>query len=243
MAYFKRGLNATDSPFYSHTLRWSNAARLQRFLRKPPAHGANPEIDLTPLPRGFETWSPLGQAQYLEIVTFLSPYLLSSQGDRMGMAHSVEGRFPFLDYRVVEFCERLPSRLKLRGLREKRLLREVGRKYLPPEIWTRRKRPYRAPVHRCFFGGGPSTEYARELLSPPAVDDAGLFDPQAVSRLAAKAASGAQLSEADDMAVAGILSAQLVHHQFVRDFRTRISTLRPADRVKVVDLVVKEMAH
>ncbi|MCU0508282.1 MAG: asparagine synthase (glutamine-hydrolyzing) [Anaerolineae bacterium] len=243
MAYFKRGLSATDSPFYSHTLRWSNAARLKRFLRQPPAQGAHPEFDLTPLPRDFEMWSPLGQAQYLEIVTFLAPYLLSSQGDRMGMAHSVEGRFPFLDYRVVEFCGRLPSRHKLRGLREKRLLREVGRKYLPPEIWTRRKRPYRAPIHRCFFGDDSATEYARELLSPRAVADAGLFDAQAVSQLAAKAASGAQLSEADDMAVAGILSAQLVHQQFVRDFRSRISTLRPADRVKVVDQVAKETTH
>ena len=68
-------------------------------------------------------WSPLAQAQYLEVATFMSPYLLSSQGDRMMAANSVEGRFPFLDHRVVEFCNRLLPRFKLRGLQEKLVLR------------------------------------------------------------------------------------------------------------------------
>src|SRR2546429_7300173 len=49
------------------------------------------------------------RAQHLEITVFLSQYLLSSQGDRMAMAHSVEGRYPFLDFRMVEFCNRLRS--------------------------------------------------------------------------------------------------------------------------------------
>ncbi|HXJ55473.1 MAG TPA: asparagine synthase-related protein, partial [Verrucomicrobiae bacterium] len=71
--------------------------------------------------------------------------------DRVAMAHSVEGRFPFLDYRVVEFCSRLPADLKLRGLTEKYLLKKLGERWLPQEIWRRRKRPYRAPIHRSFF--------------------------------------------------------------------------------------------
>ena len=53
-----------------------------------------------------------------------------------------KGRFPFLDHRVVEFCNRLPPRLKLRGLTEKYLLKRLSRRWLPEEIWRRPKRPY-----------------------------------------------------------------------------------------------------
>ena len=243
MAFFKRDLTATDATFYSHAIRWNNATRLQRFMLDPNAAGKHLEEELVPIPRGFKTWSHFGQAQYLEIVTFLSPYLLSSQGDRVAMGHSVEGRFPFLDYRLVEFCGRLPTRYKMRGLREKWLLRQVGRKLLPPEIWTRRKRPYRAPIQRSFFGADGATAYAQELLSERAIQEAGLFNPQAVAQLVRKAASGAQLSEVDDMAVAGILSTQLVHQQFVKDFNSRLSELRPNDRVKVASHTHEELAR
>ena len=104
--FFKRGLLETDSPFYSHTIRWTNTARARRFLADGKDVGTIP--DNITIPAGFSSWPELCQAQYWEIVTFLSPYLLSSQGDRMAMAHSVEGRYPFLDYRVIEFCNRLP---------------------------------------------------------------------------------------------------------------------------------------
>jgi asparagine synthase (glutamine-hydrolysing) len=135
---------------------------------------------------------------------------------------------------MVEFANRLPPRLKLRGLREKWLLRQMGRTLLPDDIWTRRKRPYRAPIQRSFFNNDPATAYVGELLSEKSVSEAGLFNPQAVAQLVAKARSGASLSENDDMAVAGILSAQLVHEQFVKQIQTRRATLLPTDRVKVI---------
>ena len=128
------------------------------------------------LPAGFRDWPPLGQAQYLEMTVFLSQYLLSSQGDRVAMAHSVEGRYPFLDYRVVEFCNRLPPGLKLRGLMEKWLLRRVASSHLPAEIWQRPKRPYRAPIHTSFFSES-APDYVADLLSPAALEESGLFDP------------------------------------------------------------------
>ena len=55
---------------------------------------------------------PLGRDQYVEAHTLMSGYLLSSQGDRMAMANSIEGRFPFLDHRVIEFANRLPPQLQ-----------------------------------------------------------------------------------------------------------------------------------
>jgi asparagine synthase (glutamine-hydrolysing) len=168
------------------------------------------------LPTSFSRWSALAQAQYLEIVTFLSPYLLSSQGDRVAMAHSVEGRYPFLDYRVVEFCNRLPADQKQRGLTEKWLLRQLAKRLVPSEIWRRTKRPYRAPIQRTFLSSVLGADYVGEMLSSSAIRRSGLFNAGAVEKLVRKARGEAQLSEVDEMALVGILSTQLVDHWFVR---------------------------
>jgi asparagine synthase (glutamine-hydrolysing) len=178
-------------------------------------------------------WHPLHRAQYLEITVFLSQYLLSSQGDRVGMANSVEGRFPFLDYRIVEFCNQLPPDLKLRGLTEKFLLKRLARQWLPDEIWMRPKRPYRAPIQKSFFN--PSTvEKTKEILSPVAVEAAGLFKPGAVQQLVDKAERGARLSETDDMALVGMLSSQIVYKYFIADYRMP-APLSCNDNIKVCD--------
>lgn len=233
-AFFRKNLTDTASPTYSHAIRWTNTARTWRFLAgADPAAAAQP-LALT-LPDGFESWSALGQAQYLEMTSFLSPYLLSSQGDRMAMAHSVEGRYPFLDVRVVEFCNRLPPNLKMNVLTEKYLLKMLGRKYLPDSIWQRVKRPYRAPIHRSFFAR--PLGFVNELLAPDALRESGYFEPEAVNRLAAKAAGGAHLSEVEDMALVGVLSTQLVHQQFVRSFDTSGADRYTPEHVKVVDQV------
>jgi len=240
ISFFKKQLTETEMPFYSHLIRWSNGARLQRLLANPPqATPLEQAEQLIPIPAKFHQWSPLARAQYLEITTFLSPYLLSSQGDRVAMANSVEGRFPFLDYRVVEFCNRLPAQLKLRGLNEKWLLRQLASKLLPADIWQRRKRPYRAPIHRSFFHAN-TPDYVTELLSESALKESGLFNPLAVEQLVRKTQSGLQLSEVDDMAIAGVLSAQLTYHHFVKDLNTRLSPITDSDRVKVVTNNMKE---
>lgn len=228
-AFFKKNLTDTDSPWYSHAIRWSNTARTWRFFVDPPEMGALQPESLR-LPAAFAQWSPLAQAQYVEFHTFLSPYLLSSQGDRMAMAHSVEGRYPFLDYRVIEFCNRLPSHLKLEVLTEKYLLKQLGRKYVPETIWQRVKRPYRAPIHRSFFPGQP-LDWVQELTSESALRGSGYFQPDAVARLMTKAAQGGAMSEVDDMALVGILSTQLLHHQFVDHFSTEAESTPPMLRV------------
>jgi asparagine synthase (glutamine-hydrolysing) len=149
----------------------------------------------------------------------------------MGMAHSIEGRFPFLDYRVVEFCNGLPAPLKMRGLTEKYLLKQVGKKWLPKEIWHRPKRPYRAPIHGSFFNE-TTAEYVTELLSPGQIRETGYFNPHAVGQLVRKIREGKAVSESDDMALAGILSTQLVHRKFIQDFRLS-PTLSETEKVKV----------
>jgi len=195
--------------------------------------GDTPGSDLTSwLPRCFGGWGPLQRAQYLESKLFLSGYLLSSQGDRVGMAHSIETRLPFLDYRVVEFCGRLPSALKLQGLKDKRLLRQLGRELLPPEVWTRPKRPYRAPIHRSFFGRS-RLEYVAEMLAPETLRSTGFFNAAAVGKLVERVKSGAHIGETDDMALAGILSTQLAHHHFVSRFRADRPVSETEDDLKL----------
>jgi asparagine synthase (glutamine-hydrolysing) len=105
-SFFRRGLNEVDSPTYSHSVRWENTSQIKTFfsgdLRNTVEQGETFEDRfIASLPGDFMTWDPLSRAQYTEISVFLSNYLLSSQGDRMAMAHAVEGRFPFLDHRVV----------------------------------------------------------------------------------------------------------------------------------------------
>jgi asparagine synthase (glutamine-hydrolysing) len=221
-AFFRTGLTDVDSPHYSHAVRWRNNSRTRRFFSDDVVHAVQSEgrdsIGSLGYPPRFNEWGPLERSQYLESTIFLSQYLLSSQGDRVAMAHSVEGRYPFLDHRVVEFCMRLPSNLKLNGLKDKVLLRTLGRELLPDQIWRRPKRPYRAPIHRSFFHDG-TPDYLQELLSPAQIKAAGLFRPLAVSRLVDKVRSGNPLGETDDMALAGIISTQLTHQQFVADFR------------------------
>jgi len=151
------------------------------------------------------------------------------------MANSVEGRFPFLDYRMVEFANQLPARLKLRGLHDKYILREASRDWLPAEIRERPKRPYRAPIHRCFFGS-QRPEYIDDLLSESAVVRAGVFEPAAVTRLVKRIESGAALGETDDMAVAGVISTQLIHSQFMEGFGD-IAPVGGKDNVKYSKLL------
>jgi asparagine synthase (glutamine-hydrolysing) len=233
-AFFRENLTEVQAADYSHAVRWRNGRRNCRFLSEEVQRAATPlntgliEEQLHPR---FRDWEPLARAQYLEIKIFLSQYLLSSQGDRVAMAHSIEGRFPFLDHRVVAFCNRLPPNLKLRGLTEKYLLKKLGRRWLPAEIWTRPKRPYRAPIHRCFFNG-TEPEYVRDLLSPEQLKATGLFNPSAVGQLVRKIREGRSIGETEDMALAGILSTQLVHFHFVSGFRSR-SPVGMNDKVKV----------
>jgi asparagine synthase (glutamine-hydrolysing) len=233
-AFFGQGLLDTQARDYSHRLRWRTTARAKRFFSEDLNQRLG-EAGVQPgpgYPAGFDRWDPLHRAQYLEISIFLSQYLLSAQSDRMAMGHSVEGRFPFLDHRVVAFCNQLPPTLKLRGLTEKFLLKELGRAWLPPDITDRPKQPFRAPIHAAFYGGRPA-EYLEELLSPAAIRRAGCFEPQRVDNLVARVKQGQALGETDDMALAGIISTQLVERQFVSAFQAA-TPLGEADDVKVV---------
>lgn len=221
--FFRFGMLELDDPLYSHRPRFRTSSRNLRFLSASTLETVRdvgePEARLLArLPEGYALMGPLGQAQYLEITTFLTGFLLHSQGDRMLMANSLEGRFPFLDPHVAEFAAALPERLRVRDIREKYLLRRSLRGLLPPEINNRPKRPYRAPILRPFFGPG-APAYVAEMLAEDRVAATGLFNAPSVAKLAEKAARYAEvgLSESDEMGLVGILSTMLLHEELVRN--------------------------
>lgn len=234
--FYRRGLLDTDDPLYSHRLRFANTARCLRLLQprilEAAARDGDPaERILERLPAGFEGFTPLGQAQYLEIMTFLDQYLLHSQGDRMLMGNSVEGRFPFLDYRVAELAAALPDRLRLHGLNEKHLLKKAVAPFLPPEIVGRTKRPYRAPIAQVFVGP-QAPAYVGEILARDRLEAAGVFDPDAVARLLRKCESATTqgIGETDEMALVGTVSTMLLHDRLIE----RPSLAAPAVPTRVV---------
>jgi asparagine synthase (glutamine-hydrolysing) len=226
-AFFRNGLGEVDDPLYSHLPRFNLTRRATRFFsddlrRSLGGYDALQELRER-LPAAFRTWHPLSQAQYLETAFLLPGYILSSQGDRVAMAHGVEGRFPFLDHRVVEFAARIPPRLKLKGLREKHILRYALGRHLPAAISERPKQPYRAPDSESFFGAG-APDYVEELLSAPALERSGYFSPEAVRKLAAKCRAGGPIGVGDNMAFIGVLSTQLLDLMFIR--RSAVSPQR-----------------
>jgi asparagine synthase (glutamine-hydrolysing) len=222
--FFSKSLSDISSPAYSHIIRWENTAQIKSFFIQEIQDGVDKEGSfadrfLGTLPSDFMSWNPLSRAQYTEISIFLSNYLLSSQGDRMAMAHAVEGRFPFLDHRVVEFACRVPPHFRLRGLREKFILRKAAIQVVPAALANRPKRPYRAPISRCFLGNPPK-DYVEEFLSESTLRHSGYFQSAKVAKLVEKCRKqeGFLLSERENMALVGILSTQLLHYQFIQNF-------------------------
>ncbi len=225
--FFGRGLTGADDPYYSHRIRWQNTAWATAVLSpdlRRLAEGPDGDRSLAgALPDGWLQRPALDRAQMIEIATFLSPYLLSCQGDRVAMGHGVEVRYPFLDPEVVEFCLGLPPRLRLRGLTDKAVLRRMGVRHLPVEIWNRPKKPYRAPMTQAFFAPGPA-DYVDELLSPGALAAWGLADPGPAGRLVDKARrqSGRMSGEREEMALVGLLTLQLLGRFFLQGFAGRV---------------------
>jgi len=218
--FFGYKLNETDNPFYSHLLRWNNSNHIKKHLSaglKSHLNDYSPLDELSgKLPDGFDNWDHLAKAQWLETSIFMSGYLLSSQGDRMGMANSVEGRYPFLDYRVIEFCAGLPAEYKLKGLNEKYLLKKVMKGNIPESILKRPKQPYRAPIKSVFLSENPP-EYVRYMLSDSYTRKTGIFDYDSVSSVISRIKKTDIASEMDNMILTAVISTHLLNYQFIEN--------------------------
>lgn len=211
-AFFGADAAALDDPLFSHRPRLRSTAAAKLFFSgdlKARLQGYDAAGEMAErLPPRFSRWHPLHQAQYLETRYLLPGYILSSQGDRMAMGNGVEGRFPFLDHRLVEFAATLPPSMKLNGLKEKYLLRKAFADRLPGVITHRIKQPYRAPDSRAFTG--PNTpDYVRATLDPQRIARSGLFNAGAVDKLVRKCSAQSAPGFRDDTAFVGILSTEM----------------------------------
>ncbi len=237
--FFGYKLSETDSPIYSHLLRWNNTTRINNYLSgqyKAQTEGYKPiehiekffEQDL----KGLDS---LTKAQYIEISLFMSGYLLSSQGDRMAMANSIEGRYPFLDHRIIEFCMSVHPDLKLKILNEKYLLKKMMNGRLPDPILNRSKQAYRAPIKSVFLSDNIPA-HLQELLSEEKISEFGIFDLEKVRLLFNKMKTKNQFSEIDNMALTAILSTQVLYDQFIK---RNVPELNDSNTIKLDKIIIE----
>lgn len=209
---------APDDPLRSHLTRAEATATVKAFYRPDLADELEDEGSLerlrAALPESFAGWPALERAAWLEHATLLSPYLLAAQGDRVAMAHGVEGRFPFLDHRVFGLATALAPERKLDGMRDKVALRELAETLLPAATASRAKQPYRAPDVAPFLGP-QAPAWVAELLSPAGLAEAGIFEHKRVAGLVRRAEAGRVTGIRESMALVSILSTGLWHRAFV----------------------------
>ena len=219
--FYRNHLLKTDLTYYSHLPRWEVTSKIKELfsqrIKDTLVNYKREELLERCLPKRFAQWDKLSQAQHIEIITLLSGNLLSSQSDRVMMANSVEGRFPFLDYRVVEFCAKLPPQLKLKVMDEKYLLKKIAKPYLPEEICKRKKQAYRAPDSASFFNDKPSS-YVNDLLSEDNLVKTDYFDPKMITKLVKKCkiTNSNLLSAKDNMAIVGVVTTLLLDKLFIK---------------------------
>ncbi|GAA1026505.1 asparagine synthase (glutamine-hydrolyzing) [Virgisporangium ochraceum] len=216
-SFFGRNLDPAD-PVLSHRPRWDSTAVLKGMLANPTQAGTDPAGLVDAMPAESKDWDLLGRGQWLEMTTLLPGYILASQGDRMLMANSVEGRFPFLDANVVEFANALPARHKLFGLEEKYVVKRAFADVVPKSILRRPKQPYRAPDAASLFAAG-TPEWFDAVTSEAAVRAAGVFKPEMVARLIAKGVrtGGENMTNTDSMRIMAVVSTQLTHATFIAE--------------------------
>jgi asparagine synthase (glutamine-hydrolysing) len=241
-AQFFLNAGAADDPLFSHMPRFLLTSRIKEFYTdemRAALAGTDALQQLRDeLPPQFQRWSTLERAAYLEVSTLLPGYLLSSQADRVGMAHGIEGRFPFLDHRLFAFASALPGRTRLRGMKEKHILHRWANQHLSNALPKRSKQPYRAPDASAFFNESRPAEYRDEVLDRDALAETGWFEPGAVAGLVRRCRAGRATGFLENQALVGILSAQLWHRAFFAE-RPTVAPLSPQG----ADVVLGSAVH
>jgi asparagine synthase (glutamine-hydrolysing) len=205
-------------PSWLHTTS-NMAARIIPTLRdrvKERLIAANPYADLldTIDIRGrLSGRDPVNQSLYLWNRSVLVNTILTYLGDRMEMAHSVEGRVPFLDHHVAEYVAGLPIRHKIRGTREKHVLREAVRDVITPEVYDRQKHPFLAPPPRD--GKDALSAFCQDVLHSSVLEDQPFFEPARVRKLMGHVATLGHAERAPHGAtVMTIVSACILQQRF-----------------------------
>jgi asparagine synthase (glutamine-hydrolysing) len=219
---------------FSHELRFQNGRFAARLIKNAgdPFQAISALVAAAP---GYAVMTPTHQAQWLEFKTLLAGYLLSTQGERMSLAHGVENRCPFLDPAVVELANSINLRFD-DGFEEKRLLRQAFAEQLPPSIVHKRKFPYRAPDSAAFADCPP--DYLELLLAPDEIAKIPFLDGKFVRALSNKIMTSAptEISTKENQAFIFLLCLVLQHRFFVQ--RLSLPALAKVDSplLRAVDL-------
>ncbi len=217
--FFQKDVANTSDLFYSHRLRWNNRDYLAGFLTQDvmgETVGYNPVSELEAGINGLlDGLNPLERAHFLEAKIFLSGYLLSSQGDRMTMGNSVEGRYPFLDKRVIDFANRLAPELKLKVLNEKWILKHTFKHLLPDQVINRPKQPYRAPVRNTLLA---DPQFVDTWLDESRIRNSMIFDADKISILKKRLfLPNANVSAREEMALMAIITTEMLKESFINN--------------------------
>jgi asparagine synthase (glutamine-hydrolysing) len=157
---------------------------------------------------------PLNQSLYLWSKTVLPTYLLTNLGDRMEMAHSIEGRVPFLDHHLVELIRSQPVTQKIHGSTQKYVLREAVRDVVTDTVYRRPKHVFQSPP-ATLDPGGKFNALVQDVLRGPVLRSIPLFDQQKVVSLLDSLHAGQEgLRVANDHVLLIALSACVLQQRF-----------------------------
>ncbi len=157
---------------------------------------------------------PLNQALYLWSRIQLPNFILTFLSDRMEMAHSIEGRVPFLDHKLAEFAAGIPIHMKINGMREKHVLREATKDVIIGPVYNREKHPFTTPP-AGGDGGDAMHELFADVFASSLLDDQPIYDATKVRALfAATAQPDAENRMENDGLLNQVLSVTLMHQRF-----------------------------
>jgi asparagine synthase (glutamine-hydrolysing) len=176
----------------------------------------NPWLELDfPLERA-RHWHPLHRGVWIAARVLLAGHLLQAKGDRVAMHSSVEVRYPFLDEDVFDFLATLHPRWRLRGFRDKHLLRLLAERWVPQSVARRHKVIFRAPLDS--FHIDPEPPFVTQLLSEESLRKTGYFDVAEVHRWRRdfrKLRAGSLPRLSVEMGLVAVVATQLWHHEFM----------------------------
>ncbi len=165
--FYRKNLKDLSNIFYSHQVRWNQYNVIKNFFNLDQDDFSREKLEkelLENFNKRFNKLEVIKRAQLIEIDTLLSGYLLSSQGDRMTMAHGVEGRYPYLDDKLNLELASISPQSKAPGLKLKNILRKSFKGILPNEIVNRPKFAYQAPEAKVFFNNKKGLTIVNEFI-------------------------------------------------------------------------------
>jgi asparagine synthase (glutamine-hydrolysing) len=183
-------------------------------LRYGPREGMYGIFDDTDIQGQLTGRDALHQSLYLWSKTALCGYILTMLGDRMEMAHSIEGRVPFLDHKLVELIVRQPVNQKIRGMTEKYVLREAVKDVITDSVYSRQKHPFLSPP-ATLNPEDTFHDYVQETLRGKIFASMPFFDQKAVIELLDRMPSmddGART--ANDQILMVLVSLCVLHERF-----------------------------